>query len=582
MKILAILISLTILCSCSKKSSSNESTENTTVSSGFVDEKINAVNVDVTQSKTDTSIPDITDVLTIEEGTLDSNNNLSAEFSLARISIIVDQNPEDSDHYGLLISGEDNDSESFSYFLNEVDLDISEADDKFQVFFVVPVSFLLKTINFKLVVSDNPILIPSGFIPPDYYEQILRAPESAYFQNGTGVFNLKWYPPIASASLIPEGYQINYRDLDLDSSLPDSCADGDVEPVFTTDLNYTFSDLDSENYAFIVCSYREGSSSTNGTIAREVDPSIDINVVCLVDTCEDYVIDDLPADTTPPPDLSSFNAVTGTNSGEIDLTWVYPADTSDIASITIRRLQSATAPTDCDAGAVAYTTTSTAVTSVTDTGLTPGSQYSYRICVYDDGSTNVTSGLISSNVTAKNTGLAQHTIFIANVLHADFTTQAGGGHADGLAGGDAICQAAADAETLGGTWKAILSTTTIDAKDRISITGPVYNNHPTPSIAFADETDMWGNNNADSNLSYLADGTLDDSYGIWSGSTGFGVLTTQYPGNINCDDWTNNSRGEYTSEGDPTGSATAGSWILLPSYINAWCTESNGIYCIDQ
>jgi hypothetical protein len=37
----------------------------------------------------------------------------------------------------------------------------------------------------------------------------------------------------------------------------------------------------------------------------------------------------------------------------------------------------------------------------------------------------------------------------------------------GLAGGDAICQARADAATLGGTWRAWLSTSTVDARDRI-------------------------------------------------------------------------------------------------------------------
>lgn len=41
------------------------------------------------------------------------------------------------------------------------------------------------------------------------------------------------------------------------------------------------------------------------------------------------------------------------------------------------------------------------------------------------------------------------------------------GNLGGLAGADAKCQARADAAHLGGTWKAILSTRTIDAVDRI-------------------------------------------------------------------------------------------------------------------
>jgi hypothetical protein len=41
------------------------------------------------------------------------------------------------------------------------------------------------------------------------------------------------------------------------------------------------------------------------------------------------------------------------------------------------------------------------------------------------------------------------------------------GNLGGLAGADAKCQARADAAQLGGTWKAILSTRTVDAADRI-------------------------------------------------------------------------------------------------------------------
>ncbi|MCB0392909.1 MAG: hypothetical protein KDD25_00025 [Bdellovibrionales bacterium] len=110
----------------------------------------------------------------------------------------------------------------------------------------------------------------------------------------------------------------------------------------------------------------------------------------------------------------------------------------------------------------------------------------------------------------------------------------------GLAGGDAICQAQAVANGKGGTWVAWLSTSTVDAKDRILDNGPWYNQ----GTKIADDK-------AD-----LIDGTLDGSIQFmfaggstttnrWTGTTSTGLNS----GN-NCLDWTYNSG---VSRGDPSG-----------------------------
>ncbi len=55
-------------------------------------------------------------------------------------------------------------------------------------------------------------------------------------------------------------------------------------------------------------------------------------------------------------------------------------------------------------------------------------------------------------------------VFVTSTTHNGDMNEEGG---NGLAGGDAICQARADEQSLGGTWVAWLSTDTIDASSRI-------------------------------------------------------------------------------------------------------------------
>src|SRR5690606_5941088 len=88
----------------------------------------------------------------------------------------------------------------------------------------------------------------------------------------------------------------------------------------------------------------------------------------------------------PIPGLDTFSIVTGDAAGEIDVSIDLPADTAEYGRVEIRRLTGATSPNDtCSNGSVVhdfvapYTDTMT----WTDTGLTPGGAYSYRICVYD-------------------------------------------------------------------------------------------------------------------------------------------------------------------------------------------------------
>lgn len=107
----------------------------------------------------------------------------------------------------------------------------------------------------------------------------------------------------------------------------------------------------------------------------------------------------LQVDTTSPPDMTFVEAVTGYDSGEIDLNLDFSPSTSDYYSVDIRRSSGASAPSNCTSGIGIYSSNNYTDRTYTDTGLVAGTQYSYRICVYD-AALNVTSGYTLANITA--------------------------------------------------------------------------------------------------------------------------------------------------------------------------------------
>jgi len=167
------------------------------------------------------------------------------------------------------------------------------------------------------------------------------------------------------------------------------------------------------------------------------------------------------------PNLSAFTAATGaTTDGDITLSITYPGDTSKYGRVDIRRLAETSVPSkDCSTnGTLVTSITNMSTTSYTDATGSPGRQFTYRACVYDLGG-NLVATTPSSTVFSRGT---RHTIFFTN--SASFN-----GNLGGLSGADASCTAAANAAGLTGSWKALLSTETVHAKDRVAWAGPIYN-----------------------------------------------------------------------------------------------------------
>ena len=78
----------------------------------------------------------------------------------------------------------------------------------------------------------------------------------------------------------------------------------------------------------------------------------------------------------------------------------------------------------------------------------------------------------------------RHTVFITSARYF--------GDMGGLSGADTICQNAATAAGLSGTWKAILSDSTTSAESRLNFNGGIiYNNAATPAIIANDKADLF-------------------------------------------------------------------------------------------
>lgn len=137
------------------------------------------------------------------------------------------------------------------------------------------------------------------------------------------------------------------------------------------------------------------------------------------------------------------------------------------------------------------------------------------------------------------------------------------GNLGGLAGADSTCQS--EATTLGysGTWKAVLSDATTNAKDRLTIEYPLVR-ASSPAIII-DSADIW-------------DGSLAASIGSggdwpWTGSNTDGTKHAN-----TCNSWTNGTISFSGRRGQPT--LTDSTWI---NDAQTGCSNTaTALYCIEQ
>lgn len=149
----------------------------------------------------------------------------------------------------------------------------------------------------------------------------------------------------------------------------------------------------------------------------------------------------------------------------------------------------------------------------------------------------------------KDAGAPPRRVFVTRTAYSGDLKSAGAA-ADGLAGADALCAIAAQSTSLGGTWRAWLSTTTVKAQDRIVGDGPwvdlkgnvVFNNKanfftgPLRRIEYDERGDTT-----------VVRFTTGETQGVtvWSGTTSNLTVTRASFGAmemLTCLDWTTDDR----------------------------------------
>lgn len=139
------------------------------------------------------------------------------------------------------------------------------------------------------------------------------------------------------------------------------------------------------------------------------------------------------------------------------------------------------------------------------------------------------------------------------------------GNLGGLSGADAICQGAATTLGYSGTWKAILSSSTTNAKDRLTITYPVTR---ASDGAVISPSNLWSGS--------LANPILTTNYNVATGTDSVGNKIGSCSGC--CSDWTS-SGSAGSARG--IGGTTVSGWTYVDAY--GYCQNNNFyLYCISQ
>ena len=271
------------------------------------------------------------------------------------------------------------------------------------------------------------------------------------------------------------------------------------------------------------------------------------------------------------PDLAGFVAqgASATN-GSINISLTLPSDVSAYDHIDIRRATGITAPSgNCNDGTLVTSFTSGSISSnaaisYSNSGLSPGAIYSYRACAYDSQGRRIAT----KKAEAVHSAGTFHRMFLTSTSYAANLDSVFDGHsfASGLQGADYRCQWHATRASLSGAWQALLSSSAIDAKDKLGISGAVYLLDNT--LVATGSADMW-----DGSLAVAS--SKDETGATFTGHVRTGTNSDGTKAN-NCSSWTSTS-GTFMV-GYSTYSNTA--WSSTYGYDS--CVTPRPHYCISS
>ncbi|MBK8257783.1 MAG: hypothetical protein IPK82_34580 [Polyangiaceae bacterium] len=236
------------------------------------------------------------------------------------------------------------------------------------------------------------------------------------------------------------------------------------------------------------------------------------------------------------------------------------------------------------AGSAGATTSSSSAGGSTNTGGTGGMGGSGGMTTSSTTTTTTTTTTTSSSTTTTTTTSSSTTtttsgtgggvpmgakrVFVTSSVYTGNLMENGNG-VDGLDGGDKLCQLAADAAGLGGQWTAWLSTTDVNAIDRIGDVGPWYR---------LDGVKVFNNKASIVTTGPAVPIDVDEQGGTPMVNTWTGTKDTGMKNLFRCNDWTNDApiNGYEGSVGITAG---LNFWTEGPSNP---CNLKNTLYCFEQ
>jgi len=170
----------------------------------------------------------------------------------------------------------------------------------------------------------------------------------------------------------------------------------------------------------------------------------------------------------------------------------------------------------------------------------------------------------------------------AKVAHA-FALSRSNAAMGGLTGADSICSTAAATSSYGltGSWKAIMSDSSINAADRIPWNwGTLRTVNDAVTIVDGGYPDLF-DGSLDMPMGYDVEGNVLPNGNVYTGSNYYGISYSSIgSSNMNfCSDWT--SSGSTPNAAVGSSSSTTSTWLYSSSYYYA-CYNTSYIYCIED
>lgn len=155
------------------------------------------------------------------------------------------------------------------------------------------------------------------------------------------------------------------------------------------------------------------------------------------------------------------------------------------------------------------------------------------------------------------------------------TRQAFTGDLGGLAGGDLKCSDAASAAGLNGTWQAWLSTTTVNAIDRLADVGPWVDLQG--ATMFPSKTALINDGPSGAGIWIDERGAFLSSESVWTATNWEGVYNQNLTSGPPCDEWTSSAQGVQARIGQIGRTGTAWTWYAARS-----CSFPTHLICFEQ